>query len=138
MGVNKTMLSKRINKIAKTEIPAGSYIETVTATQLVSLSRTFSKRAINMIAEIMEDTGMPPAVRVKAAEILLDRGYGKAAQAMVVSNSDGSPLIGAQALSIAERIAALKRAKETKDDTIDLEANDAIPVQEEQDNTDIL
>jgi hypothetical protein len=150
MAISKKSLSKQVAGIMKAEEVSGTTVKSINASTLVSLARNYSRAAIKTMSELMEDSSMPPAVRVRAAEILLERGYGKAAQAVVIGNADGSPVVGAQALSIAERIAALKRAKETKDDTIDLEANDAVtevtepePVQEvvqesSRDNTDIL
>lgn len=38
------------------------------------------------------DDGKPPAARVKAAETLLDRGWGKPRQSVEVSGDSDSPL----------------------------------------------
>lgn len=131
MALSKKALSKHTASIARAEDVTSSRVKpTISASGLVALARNYSRKAIDTMSRIMEDESTPPAVRIRAAEILLERGYGKAAQAVVVGNADGSPMVGPQMLSIAERIAALKKAKETKDDTIDLEANSFVEVPE--------
>ena len=44
------------------------------------LAREQSPEAINTLAKIMTDEKAPPAARVAAANVLLDRGYGKPTQ----------------------------------------------------------
>lgn len=43
-----------------------------------TLAKEYGPEAIRVLAEIMGDKGCPPPARVKAAEVLLDRGFGKA------------------------------------------------------------
>lgn len=51
-------------------------------TKVKELAREKSERAIEVLASIMEDATLSPAVRVTAAEALLNRGYGKPSQAV--------------------------------------------------------
>lgn len=46
--------------------------------------------AIRVLAEIMHDTSAPATARIAAATTLLDRGYGRPAQA--VTGEDGGPV----------------------------------------------
>jgi hypothetical protein len=45
-----------------------------------------------VLAGLVSQKAVPPAARVSAAGILLDRGWGKAAQP-VTSDEDGGPII---------------------------------------------
>jgi len=104
----------------------------ISPTKLIAIARVHSSRAVEVLAEIMEDDVQPPAVRIKAAELLLERGYGKTAQAVLVSTNDGNTLVGPHSLSIAEKIAALKEASQkSKDAPIDLEPSAAIEISSE-------
>jgi len=47
---------------------------------LRSLARGHTEQCINVLAGIVSQAAMPPAVRVSAAAILLDRGWGRAPQ----------------------------------------------------------
>jgi hypothetical protein len=51
-----------------------------TPTQIKSLARSHTEKAINVLVGIMEQPDAPPAARVAAVNSLLDRGWGKAAQ----------------------------------------------------------
>ena len=44
------------------------------------LARSHTKTAINVLVKIMESKDATPAARVSAANAILDRGWGKAAQ----------------------------------------------------------
>lgn len=61
-----------------------------TPTDIRSLARAHTESAINVLAGIMNEPEAPHAARVSAASALLDRGWGKAAQAIVGEN--GEPL----------------------------------------------
>lgn len=43
-----------------------------------AIAREYTKDAVEVLVDIMGDTGMPPSARVKAATEILDRGWGKA------------------------------------------------------------
>lgn len=51
-----------------------------TPTDIRSLARSHTQKALNVLAGIMEQVDAPPAARVSAAQALLDRGWGKPAQ----------------------------------------------------------
>ncbi|MBR1301070.1 hypothetical protein JQ605_30210 [Bradyrhizobium sp. AUGA SZCCT0042] len=54
-----------------------------------SLARSQTKTAINVLVKIMHSKDATPAARVSAANAVLDRGWGKAAQPSE-SGNDGS------------------------------------------------
>lgn len=49
------------------------------------IARDYGERAIDRLVKIMESDEQPAAAQVAAAKELLDRGYGKAIQAMKLS-----------------------------------------------------
>lgn len=55
-----------------------------------SLARAHTETAINVLAGIMQEPKAPESARVAAANSLLDRGWGKAVQA--ITGADGGPL----------------------------------------------
>jgi hypothetical protein len=59
-------------------------------TEIRSLARSHTEAAINCLAGIMNKTDAPEAARVSAANSLLDRGWGKAAQP--IENGDDGAL----------------------------------------------
>ncbi len=107
---------------------------------IVELARKHSSRAVAILAEIMEDKEAPPAVRVKAAEVIIERGYGKAPLAVTIDekNSSDNGGVSGRILSIAERILMLKMAQEQRGETLDLEMSQAQPVHELQPAEDLV
>lgn len=61
-------------------------------TEIRSLARAHTATAINTLAGIMQQTDAPAAARVQAAQALLDRGWGKPAQAIVGGDEDDNPI----------------------------------------------
>ena len=59
------------------------------AADLRSLARGHTELCIKVLAGIVSQEAVPPAARVAAAGILLDRGWGKAPQAITGENSEG-------------------------------------------------
>jgi hypothetical protein len=55
-----------------------------------ALAQIHADKAIATLVEIMQDKSQPAAARVAASDKLLDRGFGKAKQAIDHSSSDGS------------------------------------------------
>jgi hypothetical protein len=55
-------------------------------TEIRSLARSHTRTAINILVGIMRSNDATPAARVSAANAILDRGWGKAPQA--IQNSD--------------------------------------------------
>lgn len=51
-----------------------------TPTEIRSLARQHTEKALNTLAGIMNEPSAPHAARVSAANSLLDRGWGKAEQ----------------------------------------------------------
>jgi hypothetical protein len=51
------------------------------------LARQYTVPAIEALAEIVRNKKAPPAARVAAANVLLDRGYGRAPQSLEVSGN---------------------------------------------------
>lgn len=95
-----------------------------TPQHIVNISRSYSTKALKTLAEVMEDSSQPVIARVRCAEILLERGYGKAPQAVLVADATSdAQRTGIHALSIMDRIAQLREAKDGPV-TTDLEASE--------------
>lgn len=60
-----------------------------TPTQIKSLARAHTEKAVNVLVGIMSQEEAPPAARVSAASALLDRGWGKPTQP--ISGDDDAP-----------------------------------------------
>lgn len=56
--------------------------------QLKAMAREHTEAAIGVLANALSDPD--PRVQIKAAEVLLDRGYGKPGQ--TISGPDGEPI----------------------------------------------
>lgn len=72
---------------------------------LSELARAHTSSALATLIELMNDRLQPGAVRVSAANSLLDRGYGRAPQAVQLTGADGVSL-AEEAASAAERLQA--------------------------------
>lgn len=70
-----------------------------TPTEIRSLARSHCESAINVLKGIMNEPSAPYAARVSAAQILMDRGLGKAAQPITGEHGEGPAKI-----EIIERI----------------------------------
>ena len=55
-------------------------------TEIRSLARSHTRSALNILVQIMRNKDATPAARVTAANAILDRGWGKAIQA--IENGD--------------------------------------------------
>lgn len=103
---------------------------------VVNLARSCSVKAIKALSDILDDSSQPVVARIRSAEILLDRAYGKAPQAMVVATTNDAAKSGIHAIPILERIAQLRQARETPvAATTDLEASEIreVPLPGDQD-----
>lgn len=58
--------------------------------EIKSLARAHTESALKTLAGIMNEPKAPAAARVSAAEALLNRGWGKAVQA--ITGEDGGPI----------------------------------------------
>jgi hypothetical protein len=70
-------------------------------TTLRELARTHTETALKTLVQIMKNKRYSPQARAYAANSVLDRGYGKPAQSVDLTNSDGS-LASAWAAAKAE------------------------------------
>jgi len=61
-------------------------------TFLASLARSHTETAISILHGIMTSPACPAASRVRAAEILLDRGWGKSVERYAIENGEGQRL----------------------------------------------
>lgn len=59
------------------------------STEIRSLARAHTDSALKVLAGIMNQSEAPHAARVAAANSLLDRGWGKAAQILAGDENDG-------------------------------------------------
>lgn len=57
---------------------------------LRDLARTHTETALKTLVQIMRNKRYSPQARAYAANSVLDRGYGKPAQSVDLTNSDGS------------------------------------------------
>jgi hypothetical protein len=73
---------------------------------VIELARSYAPDAIKSLAAIMLDEKSPPAARVGAATAILDRGFGKAPQAVQMSGLEGGPIEHIE-ITDADRAAAL-------------------------------
>jgi hypothetical protein len=56
------------------------------------LARSHTETAISTLVGVMNQSAAPPAARVAAASAILDRGWGKPAQAIVGGDEDDAPV----------------------------------------------
>lgn len=61
------------------------------AAQIRALARRHTRAAIKVLAAIMNQSDGPATARVSAAQALLDRGWGKAAQ--LIAGEEGGPIL---------------------------------------------
>lgn len=108
---------------------------------VVAFARNHSISAIRKLVKLMEgdagkvtvlsktgesvlevDIEVPAAVQAKCAELIIERGYGKSPQAILLS--DPTDPNGTRKLSIAEKILAIRAARDNAGSTTDLEASE--------------
>jgi hypothetical protein len=82
-------------------------------------ARTFTQEALDTIANVMRDENAPPDARIRAAEALLNRGWGKPPAPMEVS--------GGVTVSIADAIRAATARREVEDGVSDTQQALALP-----------
>jgi hypothetical protein len=109
--------------------------------QIVALARKHTVSALLVLVKLMNGEGgkakvmnkdgfleeidvqVPPQVRARCAEIVLERGYGKSPQAILVKDDTSIPG-GIHAIPIMERIALIAQARSELGQTTDLEASE--------------
>jgi len=75
--------------------------------ELAKLCRRHTEDALLRLIKILEDPKTDTGARLKAIEILFDRGYGKAAQ-MIEMFQDATDVEGARELTVLERIERIR------------------------------
>lgn len=63
-----------------------------TPPELTEACRRLSTDAVSVLGAILRSKKSRPQDRIRAAEVLLDRGYGKAAQTVELSGPEGGPI----------------------------------------------
>jgi hypothetical protein len=73
--------------------------------EIRSLARSHTERAIQVLAGIMDSSSAPESARVAAANSILDRGWGKAVQAVagIDENEQLTPLVPTINLTIGPK-----------------------------------
>jgi hypothetical protein len=84
----------------------GRYPRTSAELELRSLAQKWGKKAVATAARIMEDEEVQPGTRLQAADLLLNRGYGKPIQPH--ANPDLSP-IDFNSMGTEELLGVLRR-----------------------------
>jgi hypothetical protein len=73
-----------------------------------ALAREYSSPAIRTLGELMRSDATPPGVRVRAAELLLDRAWGRPLQSTVSANLDVRQLTDAELIEIIREGEAMR------------------------------
>ena len=73
-----------------------------------SLARQHTEAAINTLVSIMNEPNCPPNSRIRAAEVLLNRGWGMPKATHVVEGGDGQTL-----MKIVQEIVHVNQTQET-------------------------
>jgi hypothetical protein len=92
--------------------------------EIVNLARTYAPEAIAKLFATMQSDETPPAVVVKCAEVILDRAYGKAPQAVLVGDATAQQQAGMASIPVLDRVAAILEARNITNSTRDLEASE--------------
>jgi hypothetical protein len=72
---------------------ARSYDQRRARISLESLARSHTEHALNVLVGILGNEQTPAAVRVKAIELLFDRGWGKATERHSITDAQGQRLM---------------------------------------------
>ncbi len=76
-------------------------------------------------SEVVEvDVEVPASVQQRALEFIIERGWGKAPQAILIEDNSAAQKFGVNAIPIMERIEALREARTLQGATTDLEASE--------------
>ena len=92
--------------------------------EIVNLARTYAPEAIQRLLTVMQGEDTPPAVVVKCAEVILERAYGKAPQAVLIGDANAQQQSGMTSIPVLERVAAILEARNVTSSIRDLEASE--------------
>lgn len=82
-----------------------------TTKQLAKLAREYTDEALATVVSIMRDEGNKPIDRLRAADIILDRGYGKAKQKIELEDAAlAGPVLADVVAELVSDPGALSRA----------------------------
>jgi hypothetical protein len=85
----------------------------------------YSAEALETLASVMRDQASPPAAKVAAARELLDRGFGKAVQAVDVNSKvDMGATAAAVLMDLANRAKTAKAAELVRAEAISIDYKD--------------
>ena len=73
--------------------PNGKDRRAITIKEITSQAREHCPSAIKVLEGIFNNRKTPPAARISAANSLLDRGFGKPAQAIQIKGDPDSPVV---------------------------------------------
>lgn len=126
------------NRRLQREINGQKNIGKVEPMAIINKARTYTVAAVEKLVNLMNgelpdgSEGMvPPAVQLRAAELLIERGYGKAPQAIMLKDDTAGPNVGSiHAIPILERIAQLQAARDAQGTVTDLEASELTVIDE--------
>ncbi len=83
-------------------------------------------KVLDRLGNLVEvDQVVPPNVQLAACEVLIDRGYGKAPQAIFLGNESSLGDAG-KSMTIEEKIAMIRAQREMQGKTHDLEASEIV------------
>lgn len=72
--------------------PGGRAKVTVNGMTLTEMARAHTEKALKALVEVVSNKGAPESARISAATALLDRGWGRPAQAVELTGADGGPI----------------------------------------------
>ena len=61
--------------------------------RLAEMAKEHSPAALRVLVELVMDVGVSPDSRIKAANSILDRGYGKAVQGVAITGLEDGPVL---------------------------------------------
>jgi hypothetical protein len=93
-------------------------------TDIRSLCRAYTNEGVRVLASIMRQPEHPPAVRVQAASILLDRGWGRVPQTHTGEDGEGDIRV------------TIRHIVQGRDEALNAKTIDATPVPHEDGDED--
>lgn len=99
--------------------PGGRAKVTVNGMSLTEMARVHTEKALKALVEVVSNEEAPESARISAATALLDRGWGRPAQAVELSGPDGGPIqtenidVGALSAAALREIASLQAQPDT-------------------------
>ena len=89
-----------------------------------SLARTHTEMCIRTLAGIAKQRKAPPAARIQAMTVLLERGWGKAAQPLTGQDGEGPVIVRIERIIVNELVDVSKPLIPNDTQDIDPDASD--------------